>query len=117
MQVQKVKERTGEYFQRTETDIQKMANDPKIQLQQKEIHKVEGTRRNYSKHWVKFWEKQGVILPESTDDTYLANQMSNFFMNKIHKVSMHGNMMTNSNQWRGIWTTPWKVLGNWQLKE
>ena len=30
---------------------------------------------------------------------------------------MYWKAMTNSSKWRGTWTTPWKVLGNWELKE
>ena len=52
----------------------------------KNSRNVEGTRRNYSSCKVKILEKE-VILPESMDDTILANQMTNFFMNKIHKLS------------------------------
>ena len=32
-------------------------------------------------------KNKDVILPESMDDTTSANQMANFFMNKIHEIS------------------------------
>ena len=34
-----------------------------------------------------FWKSKELILPESTDNTTLVDQMANFFMNKIHKIN------------------------------
>ena len=88
VQEHKVKERTGEYLQRTETNIQEKAEYPKIQMHQWEIQEIwkepEETIQNITWH---FGKNKEVILLESTDDFTMAKKMANFLMNKIYKIN------------------------------